>query len=76
MIKFEYNKKEYETLCDECMMNEEEQLIFKLRCLGNSNTQILMILEENGFPISQATLSRKIKVIDKKVHKVIEKRGN
>ncbi len=72
MIKFEYNKKEYEALCNECMLNEEEKLILKLRCLSNSNTKILMILTEKGFPISSATLSRKIKMIDKKIHKVIK----
>lgn len=72
MIKFNYSKRQYEVLCEECMLNEEEQLIFKLRCMSKSNMEILAELEEKGFPIAQATLSRKIKVIDNKIHKMIK----
>lgn len=71
MIKFEYTKSQYELLCEECMLNEEEQLIFKLRCLSKSNAQISAELENRGFPMAPATLSRKIKNIDNKIHKVI-----
>lgn len=72
MIKFDYTKSQYELLCEECMLNEEEQLIFKLRCLSKSNVQISVELENRGFPMAPATLSRKIKNIDNKIHKVIK----
>lgn len=72
MIKFDYTKSQYELLCEECMLNEEEQLIFKLRCLSKSNVQILTELENRGCPLAPATLSRKIKNIDNKIHKVIK----
>lgn len=72
MIKFDYTKSQYELLCEECMLNEEERLIFKLRCMNNSNTQILMLLAEKNFSMSSATLSRKLKVINNKIHKVIK----
>lgn len=53
-------------------ISEDECLILKLRCMNNSNVQILTILEEKGFPMSLATLGRKTKKIDNKIHKIIK----
>ncbi len=71
MKKFEYSKTEYEKICDECMLNEEERAILKLRCQGKSAVQILNVLNEMGMPISNTTLSRKILRIDNKIKKMI-----
>lgn len=72
MIKFEYTKRQYDYLCEECMLSEDERLILKLRCMNKSNTQLLTILEDRGMPMSLATLGRKIKIIDNKIHKALK----
>ena len=69
MKKFEYSKTEYERICEECMLNDEERVILKLRCQNKSAVQILTILEEMNIPISNTTLSRKILKIDNKIKK-------
>jgi hypothetical protein len=69
MKKFEYSKTEYERICEECMLNDEERIILKLRCQSKSAVQILAILEEMNIPISNTTLSRKILKIDNKIKK-------
>ena len=71
MIKFEYSRTEYEKICDECMLNDEERAILKLRCQSKSAVQILNALNEMGMPISNTTLSRKILRIDNKIKKMI-----
>ena len=71
MIKFEYSRTEYEKICDECMLNDEERAILKLRCQGKSAVQILNALNEMGMPISNTTLSRKILRIDNKIKKML-----
>ena len=71
MKKFEYSKTEYERICEECMLNDEERAILKLRCQGKSAVQILSALNEMGMPISNTTLSRKILKIDNKIKKMI-----
>ena len=71
MKKFEYSKTEYEKICEECMLNDEERTILKLRCQSKSAVQILSILNEMGMPISNTTLSRKILKIDNKIKKMI-----
>lgn len=72
MIKFDYTKTQFDYICEEGMLSEDECLILKLRCMNNSNVQILTILEEKGFPMSLATLGRKTKKIDNKIHKIIK----
>ena len=71
MKKFEYSKTEYERICEECMLTEEECIILKLRCQSKSAVQILTILEEMNIAISNTTLSRKILKIDNKIRKMI-----
>lgn len=72
MRKFEYSKTEYERICEECMLNDEERTILKLRCQGKSAIQIVFALEEMNIPISTATLSRKIVKIANKIKKMIK----
>ena len=67
MKRFDFSKSEYEKICEECMLNEEERAILKLRCQGKSSVEILHSLEEIGIPMSSATLSRKINKIDNKI---------
>ena len=71
MKKFEYSKTEYERICEECMLSEDERIILKLRCQSKSAVQILAILEEMNIPISNTTLSRKILKIANKIKKMI-----
>ena len=71
MKKFEYSKTEYERICEECMLSDEECAILKLRCQGKSAVQILHTLNEIGMPISNTTLSRKILKIDNQIKKMI-----
>lgn len=75
MKKFEYSKTEYEKICEECMLSDEERIILKLRCQGKSAVQILAVLEEMNIPISNTTLSRKILRIDNKIKKMIIRDG-
>ena len=71
MKKFEYSKTEYERICEECMLNDEERVILKLRCQSKTAIEILTILEDMNIPMSTATLSRKITKIDNKIKKMI-----
>ena len=72
MKKFEYSKTEYERICEECMLNDEECTILKLRCHGKSRQEILNVLEDMNIPMSTATLGRKITKIDNKIKKIIK----
>lgn len=67
MKKFEYSKSEYETVCEECMLNEEERIVLKLRCQGKSRQEMLNFFEDLNKPMSNATLGRIIIKIDKKI---------
>ena len=74
MKKFDYSKTEYEIICEECMFDEEEQIILKMRCMSKSAQEILTALDEKGKPMSTATLSRKIVKIDNKIRKLIREK--
>lgn len=67
MKKFDYSKTEFEKICEECMLTDDEKIILKARCQGKSAVQIVHILDENNIPMSTATLSRKIAKIDNKI---------
>lgn len=73
MKKFEYSKTEYEKICEECMFNDEERAILRLRCQSKSRQEILNILEDMEIPMSLATLGRKINKIDNKINNKITK---
>ena len=74
MKKFEYSKTEYEKICEECMLNDEECAILKLRCQGKSRQEILILLEDMNIPMSNATLGRKITKINNKINKAVSKK--
>ncbi len=67
MKKFDFSKTEYEKICEECMLNEEEKTILKLRCQGKSRQEILNFFEDHNNPMSESTLGRKIAKIDNKI---------
>lgn len=69
MKKFEFSKSEYEKICEECMLNEEEKIILKLRCQGKSRQEMLTYFEDLNKPMSNATLGRKITKIDNKIQR-------
>lgn len=71
MKKFEYSKTEYERICEECLLNDEEKTILKLRCQGKTSQEILNVLEDMNAPISLSTLCRQIKKIDNKIKRWI-----
>ena len=71
MKKFEYSKTEYERICEECLLNDEERFILKLRCQGKTSQEILNALEDMNAPISLSTLGRQIKKIDNKIKRWI-----
>ena len=66
MLKIELNKKEYEKLVNDLMLNEELAKILEMRIKGYSITQ--MALELN---LSEPTINRRIKELKKKIKRVI-----
>lgn len=69
MKRFEYSKSEYDRICEECMLTDDEKIILKLRCQGKSRQEMLNFLEDSNNPMSESTLGRKIKKIDNKIKK-------
>ena len=67
MKKFDYSKSEYDRICEECMLNEEEKTVLKLRCQGKSRQEMLFFFEDMNKPMSNATLGRIITRIDNKI---------
>ena len=72
MKKFEYSKTEYEKICEECMLDDEECTILRLRCQGKSRQEILFLLDDIGKSMSLSTLGRIIKKIDNKINNKIK----
>ena len=68
---YEFTKDDYEYLVDKCMLNDELALIFKYKIQGNSNTEIMMKLRYNNIYLSEATLSRRLKILKKKIMKAL-----
>lgn len=66
MLKIELNKKEYEKLVNDLMLNEELAKILEMRIQEYSITQ--MALELN---LSEPTINRRIKELKKKIKRVI-----
>lgn len=66
MLKIELNKKEYEKLVNDLMLNEELAKILEMRIQGYSITQ--MALELN---LSEPTINRRTKELKKKIKRVI-----
>ena len=64
MLKWEFNKYEYEKIVDDLMLNKELAKILEMRIQGYSITQ--MSLELN---LSEPTISRRIKVLKNKIKK-------
>lgn len=68
MYDFDFNTTEYLKIKELCNLREEkfEAQIFELKRKGKSNIQIAMALN-----ISERTVSRRLKTIDKKILKII-----
>ena len=73
MNKFEYSKTEYQRICEECMLSDEESAVLKLRCQGKSRIEMLHALEDLNMPMSLSTLNRKINKINSKIKKMVVK---
>lgn len=63
---FDLTKQEYNNLKEELMLNEEMCRILEMKIKGESNTKIALELN-----ISDRTLSRRIKILKKKIKKVL-----
>ncbi len=66
MLKIELNKKEYEKLVNDLMLNEELAKILEMRIQGYSITQMALELK-----LSEPTINRRIKELKKKIKRVI-----
>ena len=66
MYKMDYNKTEYERICEECMLSYRQSKILYYRCRGYDN---IAISEE--LCIGTATLSREIKKINVKIARMV-----
>ena len=63
---YDFTKDDYEYLVNKCMLNEELSKILELKIKGESNIKIADTLN-----ISDATLSRRIKLLKKKIKRVL-----
>lgn len=66
MSKFDFTKDEYEMIRDKLMLNDELSAILEMKIRGCSIVEISMKLN-----ISEATVSRRISDIKKKIKKII-----
>lgn len=66
MSKFDFTKDEYEMMRDKLMLNNELSEILKMKIQGCSIVEMSMKLN-----ISEATVSRRISEIKKKIKKII-----
>jgi len=63
---YDFTKDDYEYLVNKCMLNEELSKILELKIKGESNIKIADTLK-----ISDATLSRRIRVLKRKIKRVL-----
>lgn len=63
---YDFTKDDYEYFVNKCMLNEELSKILELKIKGESNIKIADTLN-----ISDATLSRRIKLLKKKIKRVL-----
>lgn len=63
---FEFTKKEYEYICEECMLNEEYKKLLQMKIMGYSRTKMAMELS-----ISESTLDTMIQKLKKKIKKIL-----
>ena len=71
LYKFDFNRTEYEYLINECCFTDDERKIFDLRRKGRSVTYITLELN-----LSESTITRRIKSINKKICKAIKNIDN
>lgn len=63
---FDFTKEEFERLKEQLMLNDELSRILEMKIKGESNTKMASELN-----ISERTLSRRIKILKKKIMKVL-----
>ena len=63
---FDFTKEEYEHIKEKAMLNDELSKILEMKIKGYTNIEIQMSLN-----LTEATLSRRIKLLKKKIMKVI-----
>lgn len=63
---FDFTKDEFERLKEQLMLNDELSRILEMKIKGESNTKMASELN-----ISERTLSRRIKILKKKIMKVL-----
>ena len=63
---FEFTKDDFEYIVNKCMLNDELSAILKMKIYGESNTKIADTLG-----LSEATLSRRLKLLKKKIKRAL-----
>lgn len=63
---FDLTKEEYEHIKEKAMLNDELSKILEMKIKGHTNIEIQMKLH-----LTEATLSRRIKTLKKKIIKVL-----
>ena len=65
-LKMDFTKEEFEMIKEKAMLNDELTKIFEMKIKGYSNIEIQIKLN-----LTEATLSRRIKTLKKKIMKVL-----
>lgn len=63
---FEFTKKDYNKIVDECMLDEEYQKLLEYKIKGYSIVKMAQLLG-----VSEATISVMVKKLKKKIRKII-----
>ncbi|WP_298061771.1 hypothetical protein [uncultured Rikenella sp.] len=63
---FDFTKEEYERIKEKAMLNDELSKILEMKIKKCSNVEIALAI-----PMSERTLSRRIKLLIKKIKKVL-----
>ncbi len=66
MLNFDFTKEEYELIKEKAMLNAQLSKILEMKIKGYSNVEIAMAI-----PLSERTLSRRLKQLRKKIEKVL-----
>ena len=66
MSFFELTKSDYEYICEECMLDEEYQLLLEYKIKGYTRPKMAMQLG-----VSEATLDKMIQKLKKKITKIL-----
>lgn len=70
-IKTEFTEPECEYFRRVCNFTDEERAVFDLRVKDKTVVQIMLALQDTPYAISEASIKRRLKNIEKKICKVL-----